>query len=307
MRRPLLVRAMNAPSPLLPHRPWLRLVLAVSLDGRLAPPEGGAAQIGGRGDRRVLEEALAWADGALLGAETLRRHGSTCLIHASDLLAERRRQGRSDQPLALVASRGGSIPDALPFFRQPLERWLLLAETLSRSNPAAAVSGSGSAWGEARFAAEVVTGPASGSALGREASEPTTAGAEAAAAQGLDRPPADQPAAAAVQTAALVPDGFARVIPLPAWQPALEQLAAAGLQRLVVLGGASLAASLLAENRIDELQLTLCPQLLGGEHAWLGLGAAVPAAARAGWRLLEQRCLEGEELLLRYGRERLEA
>ena len=51
--------------------PQLRLVLAVSLDGRLAPAEGGAAQLGGSGDRRVLEEALAWADGCLIGAETL--------------------------------------------------------------------------------------------------------------------------------------------------------------------------------------------------------------------------------------------
>ena len=52
----------------------MRLVLAVSLDGRLAPPSGGAAQLGGSGDRRVLEEALAWSDAALLGAGTLRAH-----------------------------------------------------------------------------------------------------------------------------------------------------------------------------------------------------------------------------------------
>ena len=35
-----------------------------------------------------LEEALAWADGTLIGAETVRRHGSTCLIHGPDLLAQ---------------------------------------------------------------------------------------------------------------------------------------------------------------------------------------------------------------------------
>jgi formamidopyrimidine-DNA glycosylase len=40
-------------------RPELRLVLAVSLDGRLAPADGGAAQLGGAGDRQVLEEAIA--------------------------------------------------------------------------------------------------------------------------------------------------------------------------------------------------------------------------------------------------------
>ena len=103
----------------------LRLVLAVSLDGRLAPPEGGAAQLGGPGDRRVLEEALAWADGCLIGAETLRRHGCTCLIHAQDLRAQRSAAGRSDQPVAVVVSRTAAIPLELPFWRQPLERWLL--------------------------------------------------------------------------------------------------------------------------------------------------------------------------------------
>ena len=75
--------------PLSQALPELRLVLAVSLDGRLAPAGGGPAQLGGTGDRRVLEEALAWADGCLIGAETLRLHGSTCIIHGADLLADR--------------------------------------------------------------------------------------------------------------------------------------------------------------------------------------------------------------------------
>lgn len=247
--------------PRTPAQPQLRLVLAVSLDGRLAPPEGGAAQIGGRGDRRVLEEALAWADAALLGAETLRRHGCSCLIHAPDLLQTRRSEGRPDQPLALVASRGGAIPANLPFFSQPLERWLLLAPAVSHTGPDEA---------QAQTAAH------------------------------LGSPAAAQPASGSPP---LTPaEGFARVLPLRAWQAALQQLAAAGVRRLVVLGGASLAASLLADNCIDELQLTLCPQLLGGAHSWLGPGAALPAACRRGWRLLEQRPLEGEELLLRYGR-----
>lgn len=248
--------------------PRLRLVLAVSLDGRLAPPEGGAAQIGGRGDRRVLEEALAWADAALLGAETLRRHGSTCLIHAPDLLGQRHKQGRSPQPLALVASRSGRLPAELPFFRQPLERWLLLARDAAEPD-AAPVDAQGDAAG---------AGPPAGRVAASEKWSPPAAGS-----------PSD-------------PVGFSRRLPFSAWEPVLRQLAAAGLERIVVLGGAALAASLLAEDRLAELQLTLCPRLLGGEHGWLGPGVVVPAAARQGWQLLEQRCLEGEELLLRYGR-----
>ena len=211
--------------------PELRLVLAVSLDGRLAPPAGGPAQLGGSGDRRVLEEALAWADGALIGARTLRLHGTTCLIHAADLLQERRAQGRSPQPVAVAVSRGAlalaSTEPRLPFFQQPVQRWLL-----------------------------------------------SSAGAG--------------PTAAA---------GFERQLPLRSWPQALEDLEQAGLRRLLLLGGAELAGQLLQAQLVDGLQLTLCPQLLGGPHSWLP-AAAVLAANR--WQLLEQRPLAGDELLLRY-------
>ena len=41
-------------------------------------------------------------------------------------------------------------------------------------------------------------------------------------------------------------------------------LAASGVQRLVLLGGAQLTADLLQADAVDEMQLTLVPQLLGG-------------------------------------------
>jgi 5-amino-6-(5-phosphoribosylamino)uracil reductase len=118
--------------------PRLRLVLAVSLDGRLAPPTGGAAQLGGAGDRRVLEEALAWADGCLIGAETLRRHGSTCLIHQPDLLASRQARGLPPQPVAVVVSGSGRWRQDLPFFDQPLSRWWLQGSAIGGSARGAA-------------------------------------------------------------------------------------------------------------------------------------------------------------------------
>ena len=112
-------------------RPAVRLVLAISLDGRLAPPEGGAAQLGGSGDRRVLEESLAWADATLIGAGTLRAHRCTCLIHEPDLLRSRLDQGRSAQPASVVVSRSGDFPLQWPFFEQPLQRWLMAPESPS--------------------------------------------------------------------------------------------------------------------------------------------------------------------------------
>lgn len=207
--------------------PELRLVLAVSLDGRLAPPSGGAAQIGGQGDRRVLEEALAWADACLIGGRTLRLHGSSCLIRQLDLLEQRSRQGLPPQPAAVVVSRSGSFDPSLRFFSQPLQRWL----------------------------------------LGPERLEP--------------------------------PAGFHVALPLETWQQALAALAARGLERLVLLGGAELAGALLEHQLVDELQLTLCPLLLGGSHTWLPASIALEPGV---WSLQEQRALEGEELMLRYRR-----
>jgi len=211
-------------------RPRTRLVLAISLDGRLAPAAGGPAQLGGKGDRRVLEEALAWADGCLIGAQTLRLHGNTCLIRAPDLLQQRHSQGRAAQPVAIVASRSGQLPPELPFFAQPLERWLLQPQ-------------------------------------------PGSAGAP----------------------------GFSRCLPWHDWEQALAGLGGHGLRRLVVLGGAQLAAGLLQADCIDTMQLTLCPRLLAGAHSWVPSETRLPLG-QVGWQLEHQQHLGDGEVLLRYGR-----
>jgi 5-amino-6-(5-phosphoribosylamino)uracil reductase len=212
----------------------LRLVLAISLDGRLAPAEGGAAQLGGVGDRRVLEEALTGADAVLLGAQTLRLHGSSCLIHAPDLLRQRRELGLPPQPTVVVWSRSGQFSPQLPFFQQPLERWLL-----------------------------------------RSAATTTT------------------PSAAET--------GFQRILPFEDWPATLAGLGALGVRRMVVLGGGQLAAALVAARALDELQLTLCPMLLGGSHGWLPSHAVSDPSLH--WTLRRQEALGGGELLLLYERQ----
>lgn len=207
-------------------------MLAISLDGRLAPPEGGPAQLGGRGDRRQLEEALAWADTVLVGAQTLRLHRSSCLIHAPDLLRTRQERGLPPQPPVLVWSSEGDIARDLPFFRQPFDRWLL--------TPAA---------GHAPFA----TAP-----------------------------------------------GFHTILPFDDWPTTLERLGALGRQRIAVLGGAQLAGSLVEARVLDELQLTLCPMLLGGDHVWVPSRVWGDPGCR--WRLVRAEALDDGELLQVYQR-----
>ena len=104
---------------------WVRLVLASSIDGRIAYPEGGKTQLGQSGDRLVLEESLAWSDGILMGGQTLRDHQSICIIKNKTLLNKRVSEGKHEQPIVLLASNQKNFPDDWLFFKQPIKRWLL--------------------------------------------------------------------------------------------------------------------------------------------------------------------------------------
>lgn len=74
--------------------------------------------------------------------------------------------------------------------------------------------------------------------------------------------------------------GFDRVVAVPGdahglnWTRALEELQNLGLKKLAIAGGGSLVAGLLAVEAIDELWLTICPLLLGGDTAPTPVGGA---------------------------------
>ena len=104
---------------------WVKLVLASSIDGRIAYPEGGKTQLGQSGDRLVLEESLAWSDGILMGGQTLRDHQSICIIKNKKLLKQRTLEGKNKQPIALIASNQIDFPVNWIFFKQPIQKWLI--------------------------------------------------------------------------------------------------------------------------------------------------------------------------------------
>ena len=65
--------------------------------------------------------------------------------------------------------------------------------------------------------------------------------------------------------------------------------------------------SLLAQDAVDELQLTLSPRLLGGSFNWLPqMETPLPEtlASSQAWSLLEARPLADNELLVHYCRNR---
>ncbi len=79
-----------------------------------------------------------------------------------------------------------------------------------------------------------------------------------------------------------------------------QQLAQLNLQRLVIGGGGTLVAALLAEHLIDELWITLCPLLLGGKTSpTLVDGEGWPVAIAPRLELLSIKAVE-QEVFLHY-------
>ena len=80
-----------------------------------------------------------------------------------------------------------------------------------------------------------------------------------------------------------------------------------GLSKIALLGGASLISSFIVEDLIDELQITVTPQILGGSYCWISsefkeLKKSFNQEGK--WNLKESRELGNSELLIRYFRNR---
>ena len=106
-------------------RPSITVVLAMSLDGKIADVGRSPARFGSARDKAHLEARIAEADGFLFGGTTLRAYGTTLPITHPALLQQRQTAGRSPQPVHIVCSRTAEFSPELRFFRQPVPRWLL--------------------------------------------------------------------------------------------------------------------------------------------------------------------------------------
>lgn len=116
-------------TPDFPHRPHTIAVLAMSADGKIADRNRSPARFGSAQDKAHLETRLSEVDAALFGAGTLRAYGTSLPIKNPALLEQRQRQGKPPQPIHIVCSASGKLNPQLPFFRQPIPRWLLTTET----------------------------------------------------------------------------------------------------------------------------------------------------------------------------------
>lgn len=113
-------------------RPRTTVVLAMSLDGKIADVKRSPARFSSTADQTHLEQQIATADAILLGAGTLRTYGTTLSISHPQLLEQRAKQNLPPQPVQIVASLSAQIDPQIRFFRQPINRWLLTTTTGAR-------------------------------------------------------------------------------------------------------------------------------------------------------------------------------
>jgi len=85
----------------------------------------------------------------------------------------------------------------------------------------------------------------------------------------------------------------------------LEQLARRGVERLLIEAGGDLLFQFLAADALDEMHVTLCPLLVGGDAPSLVDGAGFDFASLRRLRLLASE-QEGDELFLHYAAIRTE-
>ncbi|MDY7012502.1 MAG: RibD family protein [Cyanobacteriota bacterium] len=84
------------------------------------------------------------------------------------------------------------------------------------------------------------------------------------------------------------------------WEVALERLKRLGFDRLAILGGGELVASLFAVDLVDEVWLTICPLILGGVTAPTPVeGLGFPAERARRLQLVSVTPVE-DELFVRY-------
>ena len=74
----------------------VELIIASSIDGRIAFPDGDATNFGSHEDKKILNECLSNLDATIFGSGTLKAHQSTFLVKENNYISTK-------QPVSIVA------------------------------------------------------------------------------------------------------------------------------------------------------------------------------------------------------------
>ena len=112
--------------------PRVTIVIASSLDGRIAFPEGGESHLGSEEDKRILNTNLSMIDATIFGLGTLKAHQSTYLI--KNRYETNEVKISKSQPISIVASNSKKFNRNWKYFRQPIRRWLITSNKVDNSS-----------------------------------------------------------------------------------------------------------------------------------------------------------------------------
>ena len=110
------------------NRTKITLIIASSIDGRIALPNGDATNFGSSEDKKLLSESLSKVDATLFGAGTLKSHKSTFLVKDED------NNISSKQPVSIVAGDSNNFSNEWLYFKQPIKRWLIHSNISNKKN-----------------------------------------------------------------------------------------------------------------------------------------------------------------------------
>ena len=109
--------------------PSVTIVIASSLDGRIAFPDGSGSHLGSEEDRRMLDKNLSIVDATIFGLGTLKAHKSTYLI--KNRFKNNGIKLSKHQPISIVASNSRKFNGNWLYFRQPIRRWLISSKKVA--------------------------------------------------------------------------------------------------------------------------------------------------------------------------------
>ena len=180
-------------------RPEIILVIASSLDGRIAFPQGGETHLGSKYDKQLLNKSLTKVDATLFGSGTLKAHQSTFLIRKNHFL-KNRQEISANQPISVIAGNSENFSKNWRYFKQPIRRWLISSNRIIKDSKV----------------------------------------------------------------------NFDKILFYEnSWLHTLNILKKEGIKRIALLGGAKLIESFFKEDLIDEIKITICPKLIGGQYTWI--------------------------------------
>ena len=105
-------------------KPKIILVIASSLDSRIALPTGGGSHIGTELDRKFLDKSISQVDATIFGSGTLQAHQNTYLIKEKNFFGKNKKISDC-QPISIVVGNSIKFSEDWNYFKQPIIRWLI--------------------------------------------------------------------------------------------------------------------------------------------------------------------------------------